>query len=98
MLTVGRILMFLMSWHHADEHSAERHNAKTILGPYPRLSRSLLDDVEISQCMLFGDWVDFCFCGGEVWGGGGKGEGEEIDVGAGYWERDCLQNLVNRSP
>lgn len=55
MLRVGRILMFLMSWHRADGHSAERHNAKTILGPYPRLSRSLLDAVQISQCMLFVD-------------------------------------------
>lgn len=31
-----------------------------------------------------------------MWGGGG--EGEEIDVGGGYRKRDCLQNLVNRSP
>lgn len=69
MLTVGRILMFLMSWHHTDGHSAERHNAKTIPGPYPRLSASLLDAVQISQCMLFGDWVDLWLCGG---GDGGR--------------------------
>ena len=32
---------------------------QTILDPYARLSRSLLGAVQISQCMLFGDWVDF---------------------------------------
>lgn len=29
---------------------------------------------------------------------GEEGEGEGIDVGGGYRKRDCLQNLVNRSP
>ena len=50
-----------------------------------------------NACYL-GTGLIFAFVVVRCGGGGGEGKGEEIDVGAGYWERDCLQNLVNRSP
>ena len=93
MLTLGRILTFLMLWHHADGLSAERHNYADYFRSIPKIiqeSPGCCTNLSMHVIWRLG-WFLILW-----WWGGGRKLMLEEDTGKETVSRIFL--IVNRSP